>query len=533
MLGSHRYDQSGSDRTNARRARLDVDDRHLAEPISRTEHGDPHVSARLAFFDHFQLARDHHEHLRGEVAFFHDHLSRFDPIGRQGPSQHLEGCVAQSPEKTDVGEMSGSELRRGWRTHDFSIRQRFVSVMESNWIDSRSGTHVIDSDQPRSFGSYVLLRRLGAGGMAEVYLGKACGDAGFEKLVAIKLLSAQSGAGATEHDMLAEEAKLSAVLRHPNIVRTFDLAFIDGACALVMEHVDGCDLQSVIDGLQATGRLFPIDLAAHVTAEVCDALDYAHRAVDAQGNPAGVVHRDISPPNVLLSRAGEVKIADFGVAKTDLRPSDPDLRVVQGKYCYMSPEQVQAAQVDGRSDVYSVGIVLWELLAGRRLRQQSDIGALLRAVRRADVPPPSVLRAEVPAALDSIVARATARDRRDRYPDAASMADALRRYLKTRPAIHPARCIGELLAALPLEGTAAAPERPAGIPQTRGRAWGLAAHASSDATDGRLRGGLLDAEPTVSGRRSPGPPSDHRAWPMALAAGLSLVGFVLWWLHAS
>lgn len=390
---------------------------------------------------------------------------------------------------------------------------------------------MIDFDQPRPFGPYLLLRRLAVGGMAEVYLGKIRGAAGFEKPVAIKLLTGQGAAGASGPDMLAEEAKLSVSLCHPNIVRTFDLAFVEGTCALVMEHVEGGDLQRVIDGLQATGRLFPIDLAAHVAAEVCDALDYAHRAVDADGKPAGIVHRDISPQNILLSEAGEVKITDFGVAKTELRPSDPELRVVKGKYAYMSPEQVRGEPVDRRSDVFSTGVVLWELLVGRRLREEGDVGALLRAVRRAEVPPPSAFRPEVPSALDSIVTRATARNRRDRYPDAASMANALRRYLKTRPAIHPARRVGELWADLAAQSPPDSPYGSMDVPPTRDQALVWAGPASTATPDRPLRYGLEDGEPTVSGRRSPETSSERRPWLLAMAAVSSLLGFVSWWLH--
>jgi serine/threonine protein kinase len=393
---------------------------------------------------------------------------------------------------------------------------------------------MIHSDQARPFGPYLLVRRLAAGGMAEVYLAKIRGAAGFEKPVAIKRIHAQSSAGDGAQDMLVQEAKLSVLLCHPNIVQTLDLAFVEGSWVIVMEHVEGSDLQRVLDGLEAADRLFPVDLAAHITAEICDALDYAHRALDPQGKPAGVVHRDVSPQNVLLSRAGEVKIADFGIAKTQWRQSNPEGSVLKGKYFYMSPEQAWAESVDQRSDIFSTGVVLWELLVGRRLHQAVDIASLLHAVRRAEVPPPSGLRAEVPTGLDAIVARATASDRQKRYPDAASMARALRAYLTSRPSIHPARQIGELLASLPADERFAAQFDSSNVPQTRDRVVTLAAPQASTPPNHPLRYSLEDGEPTVAGRRSPEVVGTHRcAWLLAVAVGFGVVGLVLWWLHGS
>lgn len=394
------------------------------------------------------------------------------------------------------------------------------------------------SEHPPPSELYVFLDRLAAGGMAEVYLGKLQGGGGFEKPVAIKRIHEESPAGQAALDALIEEAKLSVSLCHPNIVQTLDLAYVAGSYVLVMEHVEGFDLQRVIDMLRQAGRLFPIDLSAYVVRELCRGLDHAHQVVDGQGRPAGIVHRDVSPQNVLLSLAGEVKIADFGIAKTRLCRSDSEARVVKGKYFYMSPEQASAEPLDHRTDVFSAGIVLWELLAGRRLHQARDVASLLGAVRRAQVPRPSALRAGVPAELDAIVARATAHARQARYPDAGAMADALTAYLSGRPPIHATRQIGELLSELPSAQLATSSPVVMPIPDTRDRAVTLSLQERPtphepplhhDLGDGRLTG-----RPTVAGWRSPEPrASRNAAWPLVLAVGSLLVALLARSLYGS
>ncbi|MFZ1864715.1 MAG: serine/threonine-protein kinase [Polyangiales bacterium] len=392
---------------------------------------------------------------------------------------------------------------------------------------------MIDTGQPRPFGPYVLLRRLAAGGMAEVYLAKAQGGAGFEKPVAVKRIHAQSLAGEANQEMLIEEAKLSVSLCHPNIVQTFDLSFVEGSFVLVMEHVEGCDLQRVIELLRKADRSFPVDLAVYVLAEVCRALDYAHRMLDAKGAPAGIVHRDVSPQNILLSRAGEVKIADFGIAKTTVRRSDPDAQVLKGKYFYMSPEQASAEPLDHRSDIFSAGIVLWELLVGRRLYQEGDVGSLLHAVRRARVPPPSTLRDGVPFEIDAIIAGATARDPGKRYPDAAAMAHALERCLTRRSSAHAARRIDELLAGLPYQEPAKVGSDEMDLPQTRDRLMTLPLSERPTPPDPPLRFDLENGEPTVAGLPSPKVTPQRVEWAIMLGAAFGVAAWLLWWLHGA
>jgi len=381
---------------------------------------------------------------------------------------------------------------------------------------------------PRPLGRYLLVRRLATGGMAEVYLAKSMGVGGFEKLVAIKRV--HPGLRGTASS-LAEEAKLSVSLTHPNIVQTFDLGHAEGMDFLVMEYVEGYDAQYVVEALRLAGADFPIDLAAHVMAQVCRGLDHAHEHRDGSGERSGIVHRDVSPQNILLSFAGEVKVADFGIAKTNARRSDPEARVIKGKYYYMSPEQTRAAPLDRRSDVFSSGIVLWELLCGRRLHDATDVRSLVQAVRQADVPPPSSIRSGVPAALDSIVARATARDPSGRFEDARAMGRALDEYLGNRPVVLARNALGALLTELPARPLSPARLLEPHLPQTRDRVATVSVFGRPAPSEPPLRYDLEDGSPTLVGWQSPVSTETHHRWIWTLAAGAATVYFAALWLH--
>ncbi len=386
---------------------------------------------------------------------------------------------------------------------------------------------------PRPFGPYTLLRRLAAGGMAEVYLGRTSGAAGFEKLVAIKRVHPHHSADESFGSMLLDEAKLSVSLSHRNIVQTLDLGCVDGAYVLVMEHVEGYDAQRLLDALRQAGRVLPVDLAAHIAAEVCRGLDYVHGHRDEHGEPTGIIHRDVSPQNVLLSLAGEVKIADFGIAKARSRRSDPDSRVIKGKYFYMSPEQAWALPLDHRSDIFSAGVVLWELLVGERLHKESQIQTLLDAVRRAEVPPPSSARHGVPEALDAIVARATASNPTDRYTDAGAMADALIAYLASRGPVHASRRIGEMLAGMPAASASGPVPSELGVPHTRDRVETESIQERPTPNEPPLHYDLDDGRPTVAGWRSPTTSGPPHLWLWVLGAGSVLLGWLAWLLHGA
>jgi serine/threonine-protein kinase len=292
------------------------------------------------------------------------------------------------------------------------------------------------------------------------------GAAGFEKSVVLKRIHPRHAEDPNFVSMLIEEAKLSVRLTHQNIVQTLDLGHARGVYFIVMEHIEGYDVHHVLRELRTRGEPLSIDLAAHLVSEVCRGLDHAHRRTDEQGRPLHIVHRDVSPQNVLLSFAGEVKVADFGIAKAAHRANEAQSGVVQGKYFYMSPEQVSGARVDARSDIFSAGVLLWELLTGRALYQATDMPSLLAAVRAADVPAASSLRPGVPPELDFIVATATAAVPGQRYADAASMADALQAFLATRRLGNAPRRIAALLQSVDpprrhsIEQLAAVPKTP-------------------------------------------------------------------------
>lgn len=273
-------------------------------------------------------------------------------------------------------------------------------------------------DLPKPFGTYTLLRRLAIGGMAEVYVAKTNGIGGFEKLVAIKVIHPRFSEDEHFSQMLIEEAKISVQLNHVNIAQTFDLGRVDDTYFISMEFVDGADGYSVSKRAKKQKLPLPIHVCVHVAAEVCNGLDYAHRKRDAEGRPMGIVHRDISPQNILISHAGEVKVVDFGIAKAALRGAQTEVGVIKGKYYYMSPEQAWGDPVDQRSDTFSTAILLHELLTGEMVYQENNIPALLDKVRKADIPSPRKLRPEIPEALERAIMKALAPEPSERYASA-------------------------------------------------------------------------------------------------------------------
>jgi eukaryotic-like serine/threonine-protein kinase len=214
---------------------------------------------------------------------------------------------------------------------------------------------------------YRVLNKIDAGGMAEIYLARAVAVGGIEKNVAIKRVLPALTKNKRFVNMFLDEARLSMVLTHANIVQVFDVGRADGTYFIVMEYVDGQNLRRIIQRMSERGYRIAVPLASYLIAEVCKGLSHAHDQRDQQGNPLGIVHRDISPPNILISRAGEVKITDFGLAKAITQFEITDPGIVKGKFSYLSPEAANGKLVDHRADIFAAGILLWELLAGRRL----------------------------------------------------------------------------------------------------------------------------------------------------------------------
>jgi len=279
--------------------------------------------------------------------------------------------------------------------------------------------------QPVSFGKYLLLDRIAVGGMAEVFAAKAFGAEGFERIVAIKKILPTLGEDPEFVSMFVDEARIAVQLAHENVVQVLELGKHDESLYIAMEYISGRDVRQLLDRYRRRSEPMPIPQACAIVARVCDALDYAHRKTDASGNPLGIVHRDVSPQNVLVSFDGLVKLIDFGIAKAEKRLQQTQAGILKGKFSYMSPEQVRGEIVDRRSDVFACGALLWELICGRRLfGGESDI-AVLEKVRTADVPLPATVNPAVPKALSNVVLGALAADPRARYQSCGEMHDDL------------------------------------------------------------------------------------------------------------
>jgi serine/threonine-protein kinase len=281
---------------------------------------------------------------------------------------------------------------------------------------------------PSQFGRYTLLERLAVGGMAEVFRAKISSSHGFEKILVIKRILPHLAADATFVSMFIDEAKLTAQLTHPKIVQILDFGDVGGQYFIALEYVDGSDALGLLRTSAQRRVHIPRHLSVFVINEVLEALDYAHNARDMESKPMHIVHRDISPSNIFLSKRGDVKLGDFGIAHAQRREST-QAGTLKGKYGYMSPEQVVGQPVDGRSDLFAVGVVLAEMLMGRRLfTAPNDLDVLLM-VRDARIERLGKYCRDLPPQLDRIVRRALHKDPRERFPTAASFRDALGDYL--------------------------------------------------------------------------------------------------------
>jgi serine/threonine protein kinase len=267
--------------------------------------------------------------------------------------------------------------------------------------------------------------------MAEIHLAKTKGIAGFEKYVALKMIHPNFAEDEQFIQMLVDEAKIAVQLNHGNIAQTFDLGRVGDTFYITMEYVDGADLYKILRRSSELDFELPLDVCAFIAKDVAAALDHAHRKRDHTGKTLGIVHRDVSPQNVLISYSGEIKLVDFGIAKATMKARQTAVGVIKGKYYYMSPEQAWGEQIDSRSDIFSAGIVLYEMITGQMLYLEEDLHKLLDMVRKANIAPPSTLRKGIPPQLERIVMHALEKDRRNRYQSAADFATDLERFLHT------------------------------------------------------------------------------------------------------
>ena len=285
--------------------------------------------------------------------------------------------------------------------------------------------------KPAPFGKYYLLERINVGGMAEVFRAKAFGVEGFERLVAVKRILPNIAEDKEFIRMFIEEAKLAVQLNHANIAQIFDLGVVDGSYYIALEHVHGRDLRGIFDRCRTAGEAMPVAQACFVVMKVCEGLDYAHNKRDQSGRELSLVHRDVSPQNVLVSFEGEVKLIDFGIAKAAGKGSKTQAGILKGKFGYMSPEQVRGLPIDRRSDVFSCGIVLYELLTGERLFVGESDFSTLEKVRNVEILPPSTYNRKIPDELERIVLKALAKDTEDRYQNAIDLHDELQAFVYT------------------------------------------------------------------------------------------------------
>ncbi|MFN2547370.1 MAG: protein kinase [Myxococcales bacterium] len=368
-----------------------------------------------------------------------------------------------------------------------------------------------------TFGRYELLKRLAGGGMGEVYLARQRGIDGFSKLLVIKTLLAHLCEDEEFITMFKDEARVTAQLIHPNICQVFEFEQVGGVYYMSMEYLRGEDLRRLWKACEQKGTPLRVPLICRVISDAAAGLDFAHSLRDSKGEPYNIVHRDISPQNILVTFEGGVKIIDFGVAKAAGRAQHTRTGALKGKYSYMSPEQVAGSEVDGRSDIFALGIVLHELLTGRRLfKADSDVQTLAR-VRECNVAPPSRLNPQLPPGLDAIVLKALAKNPDDRYRTAQefrlavedwliqgrmSAASAhLAEFLKTIYAerLDKEARLGPLMGEAPFAGPA-----PGGTPATNGN--NPAGQTPSPPTfdpKGKAAPMTARSEPTVNQRTSP------------------------------
>ena len=268
--------------------------------------------------------------------------------------------------------------------------------------------------QPVRLGQYLLLEKLATGGMAQLYRGKIVGVQGFEKIIAIKQILPHLTAEKELVDAFIDEAKLAALLNHQNVVQIYDFGKIEDSYFISMEYLFGKDLRATL--AKSRGKEMPLGIqnALHIAARICAGLDYAHKLKDFQGKALNIIHRDISPQNIFITYEGEVKILDFGIAKAASQSTITQLGMIKGKVAYMSPEQAAGNPIDHRSDIFSVGILLYEMLSGKRMFQ-GDTMQILAKVRKAEFDPPEAALPGLPVTLYRVLHQALAKEPSERY----------------------------------------------------------------------------------------------------------------------
>ncbi|MGQ9618622.1 MAG: TonB family protein [Candidatus Aminicenantia bacterium] len=281
-----------------------------------------------------------------------------------------------------------------------------------------------------TIGDYILEEKIATGGMAELFKAKRKGVEGFEKTVALKRVLPNVAEDRELVEMLIDEAKIASQLNHPNIVQIFDLGKKKGAYFIALEYVHGKDLRTILKTLNAKGKLIPYDISAYIAMKICDALYYAHNKTDNAGRPLKIVHRDVSPQNILISYDGEVKLADFGVAKASTKLHQTVAGQIKGKMLYMSPEQSKGSkEIDWRADIYSLGCVLFEMVTGKKLFMADSEMAVLEKVQKSKIIKPSKINPDVPPHLEEIILKSLKAKPSERFQSALEMRKELEKFI--------------------------------------------------------------------------------------------------------
>jgi serine/threonine-protein kinase len=390
---------------------------------------------------------------------------------------------------------------------------------------------------PCRFGKYTLIRRLATGGMAELFLAIQKSVAGFEKLIVIKRILPVLNQDRAFIEMLLHEARVAATMSHPNIVQIFDVGAVDGAYFIAMEHVHGEDLRSIVRQMRKSQVLeFPLEHALSIVLGMCAGLAYAHEKRDLDGTPLNIVHRDISPQNVIITFTGDVKVVDFGIAKSDAQMQQEHTRngKLKGKIPYMSPEQARGDSIDWRTDIFAAGVMLFELTTGKRLFKGASEYETLRLICDRDYPSPSQVRFGYPRELEAIVMRALAKDRTHRWQSAREMQAALEEFVRRERLGVSTIALSQFMQALFEEKLATQKEallqgkQLADIIALQNPGQGapdsvsnLETHAATTSTPA-----LRSLAPPRAARQASG----FAVGAMGLAAALSAVAGTLWWL---
>jgi eukaryotic-like serine/threonine-protein kinase len=420
-------------------------------------------------------------------------------------------------------------------------------------------------------GKYQLIRKLATGGMAEVFLAKAAGPMGFEKTLVLKRILPHLAEESSFVEMFLGEAKLAAQLTHPHIAQIFDFGEAEGSYFLAMEYVDGPSLRTLIKRSVNQAQPLPPALCARLVSQACEGLAFAHDFVDPEtGESLGLIHRDISPDNILLSRQGAVKVVDFGIAKAAGQGHKTRSGVIKGKLAYMPPEQLRARDMDRRVDVYALGVVLYELLTGQRPYTSDSDAGLMQAILFESPVPVAQLRANVPESLQHILERALTKEPAQRYPDCHALQSDLEDFILSVGKPVTTHQVAQLIQSLTQGGQVPPPgfsptPLPSATPTPRSDASGPGRSPSTGplpATRSTPRREREAPEPVSRTHVTPPPPeeaaepaadtqvqvrdaargelaaSDARAKRRSPLFALALVGGVLgaaggaWWLHA-